>query len=184
MWLRLPYILSVVLIAQIALASDMAGDIPEEPGVYYLQDRKGTAPEWIRLGKVTVDGVNAGGMKTFLDTGGHTNLNTTIAYQGATSGMVIANSNPTFFIRKAESVKNLRIVRLARAQDRRVIRTSPFSASRDNRAGFRPGDIFRLNFKENPDGSHTAMPERPLPAGEYLLTADDALSGYDFTISD
>jgi hypothetical protein len=175
------FLMLVLFAVHLCHASDSS--VPEGSGVFYLHKHGHQDAEWIMLDPAAVEENRSRGLENYLRTGGYTHLRMSVAYKGATSPVSITASKPTFFIRDVASPDDLLIVRLAREKDRRVIRTTPDAATIDNKAGFRPDTVFRLNIDKTREGILAATPEEPLPSGEYLLVVNAAVSAYDFTIS-
>lgn len=152
--------------------------LPDIPGVYFLHNSAG----WIAMNDAPVVKMKTKGMKTFVNSGGYTNLGVSIFFRGAKASVRATGSIPRFFMRKIGTSKDAIIVRLTQKGDQRECHTSPSSATQDNKKGFKEEDVLKLAVSENPDGSFSAIPEGILKPGEYLLITGESSSGYDFGI--
>lgn len=168
---------ALLLMLESALVAGL-DNAPPEAGVYVL---RGDA-EWVALEPAPVAETRTRGLKMFIETGGYTRLFVDIAFAGEKAARRITDRSPRFFFRGPFSPADLLIVRLTPQGDRRLGRTSPGSASVTNKAGFPREDLVRLRTSARDDGSFLAVPEDPLPPGEYLLVAGDVDSGRDFGV--
>lgn len=151
---------------------------PADEGVYVL--RGGT--EWVELEPAPVAGTRIRGLETFIESGGYTRFFVDTELEGAKAARRTTDRFPRFFCRGPFSPADLLIVRLTLQGGRRLSRTSPAAASMTNKPGFPQEDLVRLRTSARDDGSFLAVPEDPLPPGEYLLVTGDVGSGRDFGV--
>jgi hypothetical protein len=153
-------------------------EVPASSGVYYQQN----GASWISLQPASMDKMKTKGMELFIETGGYTNLGTSIVCPGAKAALRITVAKPRFFVRAAGSSKDAMLIRLTQKRDSRTFNTSSTNSSMENKRGFKKGDIRKVAVTEYPDHSYLLTPEEYLSPGEYLLVFGSAVSGYDFGI--
>ncbi|MBN2337281.1 MAG: hypothetical protein JXP48_01975 [Acidobacteria bacterium] len=168
---------ALLLLLGSALAAGLE-KAPAEEGVYLL---RGDA-EWVKLEPAPVAGTRIRGLETFIESGGYTRFFVDTALEGAKAARRTTDRLPRFFCRGPFSPADILIVRLTPQGGGRLSRTSPGAASMTNKPGFPQGDLVRLRTSAHDDGSFLAVPEDPLPPGEYLLVTDDIGSGRDFGV--
>lgn len=154
-------------------------DRPIAPGVYYRQ----SVAKWILMPSARVAQSKAKGLDIYVETGGYTNLDMDVSYNGEQALLRIAAPKPTFFIRDVGASTDLAVVRLTQKKDLRMCQFSPPVATVDNKLGFKRSDLVKTVITEYPDKSFSVTPEEELRPGEYLLIFDKATSGYDFGIN-
>jgi hypothetical protein len=153
-------------------------DVPEDPGVYYLQDES----VWVPLQPVVTSDANARGLQLFVYTEGYTDLDLNVVCPGSRALIRILVPKPVFYVRAIGSAKDMMLIRLTKKSDRRVVKTSFSNVTMANKGGFRREDVFNLILQESPDGFFSVSPEKKLPPGEYLLVLGNAVPAYDFGI--
>jgi hypothetical protein len=168
----------LLVIVQATGASMNVPAVPENPGVYFRQNNAA----WISLQPIVVSDSKSKGMGLFVFTGGYTNFGVDITCPGARASMRIPGPKPTIFSRGVGSAKDAMLIRLTQKKDRRVFKTSFSNVTVENKAGFRKGDIQKLESAEYPDGSFSVTPGKELTPGEYLIVFGNSVSGYDFGI--
>lgn len=167
----------LVLLAQITESTRLPA-VPAPPGVYYLQD----GSTWMKLQSAVVSDADAKGMDLFVDTGGFTDFGMHVACRGPRASLRILLEKPTFYAREICPVKDAMLIRLTKKKDSRAYNTSFSNVTVENKGGFRKKDITKLVNSENPDGSVSLSPEKPLEPGEYLLVCGNASPAYDFGV--
>jgi hypothetical protein len=153
-------------------------DVPEAPGVYFLQSQSA----WVPLKPVVTSDANAKGLQLFVYTGGFTDLGLNVVCPGSRALIRIPVPKPVLYVRAVGSAKDAMLIRLTQKRDRRVVRTAFSNVSMSNKEGFRREDVFKLILQESPDGFFSVSPEKELPPGEYLLVLGNAVPAYDFGI--
>jgi len=152
--------------------------LPDIPGVYSFQNGAG----WIAMKIAPVVEIKTQGMKTFVYSGGYTNLGVNIVFKGQKASLRIPDSLPRFYIRKAEPAKDAIIVCLTQKGNQRACQTYPSGATSENKNGFKKEDVIKMAVSKNPDGSFLMTPESALKPGEYLLVMGNTSAIYDFGI--
>jgi hypothetical protein len=154
-------------------------DLPAEAGVYL---RSGTG-QWARIEIAPMADMKSKGMSDFLDSAGYTNLDVTVAYQGAQAKLQIPAPRPIFYVRGAGSPNDAMIVSLTRKSDHRIVRTATAVATVGNRAGFKKDQIHNVSVTVFSDNSFSVTPEEDLKAGEYALVFGFASTAHDFGVT-
>jgi hypothetical protein len=155
-----------------------APDVPEAPGVYFLQGESA----WVPLQPVVTSDANAKGLQLFVYTGGYTDLGLNVACPGSRASIRILVPKPVLYVRAVGSAKDAMLIRLTQKRDRRVVKTSYSNVTMTNKEGFRPEDVFQLILQESPEGVFSVSPEKELPPGEYLLVLGNGVPAYDFGV--
>jgi len=153
-------------------------NVPEAPGVYYLQDEAA----WVSLQPVVTSDAKAKGLQLFVYTEGYTDLDLHVVCPGSRALIRILVPKPVLYVRAIGSAKDVMLIRLTKKRDQRVVKTSFSNVTMTNKGGFRREDVFKLILQESPDGFFSVSPEKELPAGEYLLVLGNAVPAYDFGI--
>jgi hypothetical protein len=153
-------------------------DVPETPGVYFLQGESA----WIPLQPVVTSDANAKGLQLFVYTEGYTDLGLDVVCPGSRALIRILVPKPVLYVRAIGSAKDAMLIRLTKKRDQRVVKTSFSNVTTANKGGFRREDVFKLILQESPDGYFSVLPEKELPPGEYLLVLGNAVPAYDFGI--
>jgi hypothetical protein len=153
-------------------------DVPETPGVYFLQGESA----WIPLQPVVTSDANAKGLQLFVYTEGYTDLGLNVVCPGSRALIRILVPKPVLYVRAIGSAKDAMLIRLTKKRDQRVVKTSFSNVTMANKGGFRREDVFKLILQESPDGFFSVSPEKELPPGEYLLVLGNAVPAYDFGI--
>jgi hypothetical protein len=155
-----------------------APDVPEAPGVYFLQGES----VWVPLQPAVTSGANAKGLQLFVYTGGYTDLGLNVSCPGSRASIRMLVPRPVLYVRAVGAAKDAMLIRLTKKSDRRVVRTAYSNVNMSNKEGFRREDIFKLILQESPNGFFSVSPEKALPPGEYLLVLGNAVPAYDFGI--
>jgi len=153
-------------------------DIPNSPGVYYLQNDQ----NWVGLQKAAITRTKLSGKGLFVETGGYTSLGTEVICQGAKASVRINIPRPTFYIRGVGSSDDVLLIQLTKRRDSRAFHKSSGDSSVENKVGARKADIRKTAVTVFPEGTFSITPAVDLKPGEYLLVIGEADAGFDFGI--
>jgi hypothetical protein len=165
--------------AQTGVPSKDAEEPPAGTGVYFRSE----SGEWTKLLKATTYDAKTRGLERFVETDGYSYLNTTAAFDGASSPFQIEIRKPKFFIRGMAKPKDALIVMLTKKNDRREVKFSSANVSSDNRGGFLLASIRRVRATVVGDQLFSITPEESLKPGEYLIVFGEPNVGFDFGIT-
>jgi hypothetical protein len=138
--------------------------------------------QWTTLEPATITETKTEGIRRFLDTAGLSTILTIITYKGTKASVRVSDARPMFFVRGKGSAEDALIVRLVPKKDSRESYTLSDNASYDNKGGFKSSDIFRLSITPYSKVAFSAIPEKALEPGEYLLTFGNVNVGYGFAV--
>jgi hypothetical protein len=155
-----------------------APNIPDPPGVYYLQDDGG----WVRLTKAPMAKTSTKGLALFVETGGYTNLETDVVCPGARALTRLSGPRPTFYVRGVGSSNDAMLIQFTQKKESRTFHKSSAAATVENKIGVKKEAIRKTAITSFPDGTFSLMPEADLKPGEYLLIIGDADTSFEFGI--
>jgi hypothetical protein len=161
-----------------AVQTATVANIPDSPGVYYLQNDG----KWASLAVAPIAKTNTKGLALFVETGGYTNLETEVICPGARAAKRFSVSSPTFFVRGIGAAVDAELIEFKQESEKRTFRKSSADVTTENRLGVRKSAVMKTAVTSYPGGVFTITPEAVLKPGEYLLVLGDASRSYDFGI--